>query len=203
MPVSTNQAGQGTEPWGDLCGCFGDCSGCIYYCCCPCCVICDIGNLIGPDVLVGQKNEPAHMFTDCPSQCLNCITWGLLDGVAMGLPIGLLFGLCMCYDKTCCLYDANILRAAAVKMNKNKVSPGPCQDPCLQMCCCCGHCTYCLMYKELKAFVAKGGVTTGPAGTELPGVGSMDRAGAPPVVQAVAVPVEAAEVVPEGEKLKA
>ena len=99
--------------------------------------------MIGPDVMVGQAKEPAPKFTDCCSQFVNCLSY---DIDCCGPCIAAF----ACPDKCWCNYDVNILKAAAVKLDKNAVSPGPCDNACLQV-YCCKSCTYCLMYRELKA----------------------------------------------------
>ena len=81
--------------WGDLCSCCEDCAGCLYVLCCPCCALCDIGSMLGPNVVVGPKNEPAPIFMGCGGQCLHWMT------IHCGI-WGILCGLCICPDKTCC-----------------------------------------------------------------------------------------------------
>ena len=71
------------------------------------------------------------------------------------------------------------------------------------MCCVCAPCTFCLMYKEVKQWKAKGGVLA--QSSSLPSTGAMDRGGAVPVVQATAVPVptvQASEVQMGGMVMK-
>ena len=70
-----------------------------------------------------------------------------------------------CLDR--CFYHKTILEGYSAAMQKSKVSPGPCEDPLLQM-CCCPACTMCVMYRELKLK---------PCGTPqpLPTFETMDR----------------------------
>ena len=111
--------------------------------------------MIGADVTVGQSKETAPSFLGFGSQIQNYCSY-----------IPYCCGPCIapvaCLDKCWCNYDVNILKAAAVKLDKNAVSPGPCDNVCLQV-MCCGSCTYCLIYSELKA--AKAGGT--PEATEM------------------------------------
>ena len=55
-------------------------------------------------------------------------------------------------DKMLFNYSANALTAAAVRMNKKSLSPGPFANPVTQMACCpcTGVCTWCLLYRELN-----------------------------------------------------
>jgi hypothetical protein len=131
-----------TNEWGNTFGCFEDIAGCLYcYCCGTCCMRCEIGNSLGMAPM-GPKPEAAKDFMGFGGQCLNCLA------TDCGLCCTLI-GLCACQEKTCCFYDKYILEGYAKAMNKSKVSPGPCDDPCMQM-WCCGPCTICLMYRELK-----------------------------------------------------
>ena len=142
------QAGTGTEPWGGLCSCMDDCPGCLYVWCCHCCAVCDIGTMIGPEVTVDFKAEPAPVFTSCGSQCANMCTYVSVQGI----PIGCLIGMCVCPEKLCCVYDANIMKAAAVKLNKKTEAPSPCENSAIVVMClpCTTQCAFCLIYKELK-----------------------------------------------------
>lgn len=134
-----------TNEWGSTFGCFEDIGGCCYvYCCGTCCMRCEIGNALG-DAPMGPKKEAAKDFMGCGAQCVNLLTI-CCNGA---IPWGLICGMIACPEKTCCFYEKHILEGYAAAMQKSKVSPGPCEDPCMQM-CCCGPCTLCLMYRELK-----------------------------------------------------
>jgi len=137
---------QGTEEWGNTFGCLEDVAVCFYVGCCFPCSLCDMGSMIGPEVTIGKKKEPAPIFLGCGAQCLNWLSYDLdLCGPCVAAVA--------CPDKCMCFYDINILKAAAVKLNKDSISPGPCEEPCLQVFCCKG-CTYCLVYRELKKSAA-------------------------------------------------
>merc|ERR1712070_6620 len=141
---------QTSNPWSSTWGCCSDPCGCLMMCCfpCSCCAICEVGELIGSP----QSVE----FTNCCSQCINALTW-----VNFGwIPVGGLFGLCCCPDKTWCCYTSHILDMAIAKMGKQG-HPGPCGDSSCecgarwywQMCCpCTGPCTMCLIHRELKEY---------------------------------------------------
>lgn len=148
--LSSIQAGNGSESWGETYSCLSQpLPGCLYVTFCHCCAVCDMGDMIGDQVMVGlRERQPAPNFFNCPSQIQNLLTY---LHVYPFIPIGLCIGMVTCPDKTWCIYDANMLKATAVALNKSSASPGPCDDPFWQMCCpCTAPCTFCLMYHELK-----------------------------------------------------
>ena len=121
-----------------------------------------MGWMIGPEVTIGKKKEPAPSFLGCGSQCINGLSLGYYCCAPCCAPcIGV-----ACPAKCWCFYDINILKAAAVKLNKKTISPGPCEEPCLQVCCCHG-CTYCLVYRELKKSAASESTYSRPEVAEM------------------------------------
>ena len=154
----------GTNEWGSTFGCFEDFGGCCYNNYCGPCAMCEIGNAMG-DAPMGPKNEKARDFMGAGGQFLNCLTIVGTDCCCLGP----LVGLCACQEKCCCFYGKTILEGYAKHMGKSKVSPGPCEDPLLQM-LCCGPCTLCVMYRELKL------TPCGKPPEGLPNLSNMERA---------------------------
>ena len=153
--------------WGNTFGCHEDVLGCCYVSCCGCFALCEIGDAMGNHP-IGPKKEAASAFTGCCGQFVNSLTYTYSG-------LGALCGLCCCPEKTCCAYDANILRGYAEFMGKKTSSPPPCGDPCMQM-FCCRPCTVCLMYRELKLVPCSGPRTESTAATEAPTFVEMGRA---------------------------
>lgn len=135
-----------TNEWGSTFGCFEDLAGCLYIgvCGCSTCATCEIGKALGAAPM-GPKNEKAEDFMGIGGQLQNCLT---IVGTEVWC-LGPIIGLIACKEKCWCFYGQSILEGYAAAMHKSKKSPGPCDDACIQM-MCCGPCTLCLMYRELK-----------------------------------------------------
>ena len=154
----------GTQEWkgGDGCNFLDDPLGCMYTCCCPCCMLCSAAEKLKRGHR-GASFPDADMFL-CAGQIISCLSVSCF-------PFGICIGTgcpCECCPPMCgpnagaCPQHVGCgcYTTSLIKMTMQKYDlaypEAPCSDSCcgkscLCSACWCHECMLCLVWRELKA----------------------------------------------------